>query len=264
MKKKLLSSILAVMTAMSFTGCNTSDVSNTFDLISPVSANVSASYNIALPAGYQEKFALWYQANSDIRGWLRLAGTKLDYPIMQTTNDTYYLNRNEYKQSSVWGVPYMSTYCTTGASTNTVIYGHSRDATGEQLSAIKNYRDIDFYKANPVIEFDTVYGDGDYKIMALFIENTSESRNFFRYHQFVDQTDPAYIDNWIANVKARSYINTTVDYNYTDKFLTISTCQDTNTSNYNRLVLVARKVRADESSYVDTSLATQNTNQLLP
>lgn len=219
---------------------------------------------VELPEGYQEKFAKWYSANSDIQGWLKLNGTKLDYPIMQTTNDYYYLNRNLYKESDVWGIPYMSSYCTTDVSTNTILFGHSRDTTGEQLSTLKNYRNVEFYKQNPIIEFDSVYADGDYKIIAYFIENTDEANQFFRYHEFVNQTDESYINNFIEQAKLRSYINTTVDYLPTDKFLTISTCEDTNTSNYNRLVLVARKVREGELSSVDTTNATQNSIQLLP
>lgn len=232
--------------------------------IAEVVEEVTPVVEISLPEGYQEKFAKWYQANTDVQGWLKLDGTKLNYPVMQTTNDYYYLNRNLYKESDVWGIPYMSSFCTTDVSTNTILFGHSRDATGEQLSTLKNYRNIEFYKSNPVIEFDSVYADGDYKIIAYFIENTDEASTFFRYHEFINQTNADYINNFIEQAKLRSYINTTVDYLPTDKFLTISTCEDSNTSNFNRLVLVARKVREDETIYVDTTGATQNSNQLLP
>ncbi len=220
-----------------------------------------------MPEGYQERFAPYYKANKDIAGWINLPGTKLDYPVAQGDNDSYYLDRNIYKEISGWGVPYMSCAVTSKKdyqSTNIILYGHSDDKRGLQLSAIKGFRKIDFYKQHPTIDFDTVYADGTYKIAAFFIENTKPGTSFFRYHTFIESTGDEAFNNFIANAKSRSYINTTVDVVPTDKLLTISTCEDTNPNNYNRLVLVARKVRPDEDLSVDTSGATQNTAQVLP
>lgn len=220
-----------------------------------------------LPSGYLPSFATAYSQNKEVVGRLTLSGTKLDYYVAKTKDNVYYLNRTFTKAKSGWGNPYMDYRCTVsqnGNSHNMILYGHSNDKNGTQLSALKGYRKIDFYRQHPTIKFDTVYGEGTYKVLAFFIENTKPGTSFFKYHMFINQTDPSYINQFMDNAKLRSYINTTVDWNVNDQFLTISTCEDTNVSNYNRLVLVARKVRPGESTAVDTSGATQNAKQLLP
>lgn len=207
------------------------------------------------------------KTNAEVVARLYLPGTKLDYYVPKTTNNDYYINHNLSKAKDSWGNPYLDYRCTltkSASSHNLIIYGHSNDSNGTQLSAMKNYRNLDFYKKNPTIQLDTVAGSGTYKIIAFFIENTAPGQSYFRYNMFIDQKDDESVANFIASAKKRSYINTTVDWKTSDQFLTISTCEDTNLKNFNRLVLVARKVRSGESATVDTSKATKNSAQVLP
>lgn len=240
---------------------------DTIDVSSKKESDVPPPEPVVLPEGYKEKYSKYYLANKDIAGWIKLAGTKLNYPVVQGKDNSYYLNHNEYKAHSCWGVPYMDYRITNEKdcqSTNTILYGHSDDKRGLQFSAIKGYRKIDFYKQHPTIEFDTVYSDGMYKVVALFIEDTKPGRKFYGYNNFINSSGEKEFNHFIENAKSKSYISTTVDVLPKDKLLTISTCEDTNVNNYNRLVLVARKVRPEEDTSVDTSGATQNAQQVLP
>lgn len=217
----------------------------------------------ALPEGYQEKYADYYKQNKDFVGWIKYTG-KMDYPVVQTTDNSYYLNKTFTKGKSGWGTPYMDYRVSLGQSKNTIIWSHSNPKTGEMFQATKGLRKVDFYKQHPTLTFNDAYNDGTYKIIAYFVENTKSGNQTFAYQNFIDQTDSAYIDSFMAEAKKRSFINTTVDWNAEDTFLTLSTCWDTNTANWDRLVTVARKVRPGESASVDTSGATQNTSQQLP
>ena len=50
--------------------------------------------------------------NSDCIGWVRISGTKIDYPVMQTKdNPQYYLRRDFNKQYSYLGTPFMDSRC---------------------------------------------------------------------------------------------------------------------------------------------------------
>lgn len=216
-----------------------------------------------LPEGYQARFADLYNQNKDFRGWIKYTG-KLDYAITQSKDNSYYLNKNFKKATSAWGNPYMDYRVSVGQSTNTIIWSHSNPKDGSMFQALKGMRKVDYYKQHPTIQFDDVYSDGTYKIVAFFVENTKPGTEFFQYQGFIDQTDDAYINNWLAEAKKRSFINTTVDIQPGDKFLTLSTCWDTNSKNYDRLITVARKVRPGEDASVDTSGATQNAEQKLP
>lgn len=220
-----------------------------------------------MPEGYQPQFADWYKANKEVKGQLIVPNTKVNYPVPQTNNNNYYLDKTITKQHNAWGVPYMDYRVTISpeyTSTNIVVYGHSDDKKGLQLSGVKNYRDINFYKQNPVIEFNTVYENAKWKVIGIIMEDVSgKTPGWFQYHNFIDSKSDADFNNFIANVKLRSFINTTVDVDPSDKLLTISTCRTT-TDPDNRLALVARKVRPGESESVDTSGAIKNPTQKLP
>ena len=235
------------------------------DTSSKATSSTPSPQTVEMPEGYQEKYAEYYKSNKDIAGWINLPGTKLDYPVAQGNDNYYYLNKNIYKEQSAWGVPYMDytvAHTPDSQSTNTILYGHSDDKRGLQCSAVKGYRNVDFYKQHPTIDFDSVYSDGTYKIVSFFITNQNAG-NWFPYHTFIEGGEQDVL-NYVAQAKERSYINTNVDVVGTDKLLTIQTCEDTNASNFNRLVLVARKVRPGEDASVDTSGAAQNANQVLP
>lgn len=216
--------------------------------------------------GYQERFLPYFEKNTDIAGWIKLAGTKLDYPVVQGKDNIYYLDHDVYKKKDSWAVPYMD-YRNQNTkdyqSTNTLIYGHSDDKRGLQLSTMKGFRKVDFYKQHPTIEFDSVYADGTYKIVAFYITNQNY-KNWLDYYNFIEPSSADALNSFVAGAKARSYINTNVDVLPTDKLLTIQTCEDTNSKNFNRLVMLARKLREGEDPSVDTSSATQNTAQVLP
>lgn len=228
---------------------------------------------LEMPEGYLDFFEPYYQINQDVIGWLKIEGvdptykfndTNINFPIVQSDNNYHYLNRNFYGEYEIYGNTYMDYNVDVENSRNIVIYGHSRDVFGLYLSNIKMYKSVYFYQKMPIVTFNSVYEEADYKVVALFIEDTSPDKEFFEYHNFINQTDQDYIDEYVQNVIDRSYILTGVDIQPGDEFLTISTCEDNDEANYNRLVLFARKVREGESLEVDTDSVIKNPNQLLP
>lgn len=66
-----------------------------------------------------------YEINQDARGWLKIDALGIRYPIMQHTNNQYYLSKNIYREESISGSIYLD-YRNNGFNdTNTVIYGHN-------------------------------------------------------------------------------------------------------------------------------------------
>lgn len=209
------------------------------------------------------------KANKDVIGQIYLPGTKLNYYVPQTGNNSFYLNHDVYKRSNGYGVPFVDYRCYIGAdsqSTNLVIYGHSDDKNGTYLSAIKNYKDLSFYQNHPTIQFNTIYANATYKVIGMFVENVDQ-KNSFGYHNFIASGDSfntgTGLDEFVKQVKGRSYLTMPVDAQAGDHFITLSTCLST-TSRHSRYVLVARKLRDGESASVDTSAATVNANMIQP
>ena len=67
-----------------------------------------------------------YKANSDIIGWVKIDGTKIDYPVMQTQADPeYYLHNSFEKEYAASGTPFMDAASDIFMPTsNFLIYGH--------------------------------------------------------------------------------------------------------------------------------------------
>lgn len=226
----------------------------------------SEAQQVELPEGYQQKFAQLYLENPDIKGFIEIEGTNLSYPVVQTTDNDYYLYRNLQRTYDIYGVPFLDYRCSLNlehTSTNLVIYGHH--INGKRVfGQLTNYKELEFYQQHPLVQFDTVYGDGDWKIVSVFVTNIhpeQDNGQVFEYHNYLEM-DQAQFEEYIQEVRDRSYIDTGVDVVYGDQLLTLSTCS------YEfddaRTVLVARKVREGESSEVDVSLAAVNEDAKYP
>ena len=132
------------------------------------SGNIAASGDY--PEGMLAKFGALYDANQDIRGWIRIPETEIHYPVVQSWIDGYYSGRNFYKRPSSYGVPYFSNtariYGSSEVNRNLVIYGNNtRD--GQMFSDLTGYTELDFLRAHPLIEMDTLYQNADWKVFAV-------------------------------------------------------------------------------------------------
>ncbi|MEG2429918.1 MAG: class B sortase, partial [Oscillospiraceae bacterium] len=127
---------------------------------------------------------------------------------------------------------------------------------------VKAYSDISYYKAHPLITFNTIYGKGVYKIIGAFTVDTTQIDGGFDYNNKIDLTSEE-LNEYVAEVTKRSYFNTEVDVKADDKLITLSTCNGYNATPM-RSCVVARKVRPSETTEVDVSKATENTDMVMP
>lgn len=219
-------------------------------------------------SGFMNKFKRLYESNPEVVGWLTVPGTKTDNPVYQTDNNDYYLKHNGSKENSVYGALFADYRCSVNPSErsqNVTVYGHHmRD--GSMLAEITKYKSISFYKENPIITFDTIYGNGKYKVFAAFITNDeADGDNGYRFNfeasSFASQSD---FLTWVEQVRRRSVINTTVDVAEDDKILTLSTCTYDIKGVELRFVVMARLLRDGESESVNLTGASQNAKPLYP
>ena len=118
-------------------------------------ADLSAEELAAAEAALaREKYTALFAQNNDFIGWIRIDGTNVNYPVMQTPNKPdFYLKRSFDKSYSDYGVPYIDEACMTGISNNLVIYGHHMN-DGSMFADLCKYADADFCKEHPTIAFD--------------------------------------------------------------------------------------------------------------
>lgn len=202
-------------------------------------------------------------------GWINIPGI-VDEPIVQYSDNDYYLNRNPDQQKDVAGSIYADFRCllnTRKRSGNIVLYGHNQK-DGSRFGQLDFYKwnPLTYYQQKPVVYVDTAYEKRVYKICSMFIINTKpehDTRPLFDYHNYIDLTDEARFNEFADQIKKRSLlVIPDVDIEYGDRFITLSTCSTEFESS--RFVIVARELREGESAEVDTSTAKVNDNPLYP
>ena len=105
-----------------------------------------------------------FERNSDCIGWICIAGTNINYPVMHTPDSPQkYLRKDFDGQYSQSGVPFLDARCNADIGT-TIIYGHNMK-NGTQFSDLKKYLDAGFRKNHLTIEFQTKAGIRYYTVV---------------------------------------------------------------------------------------------------
>ena len=188
-----------------------------------------------------DKYKDLYNSNKRLIGWLKIDDTKIDYPVMQTTNNEYFLTHNFEQQSDRNGALFLDKDCDVlEPSTNLIIYGHHMKS-GNMFGTLDKYSSEDFYKEHPVIQFDSIYEKGTYEVMYVFRSRIySEEDVVFKYYQFIDALSQQEFDSNMQEMAAMSLYDTGVTASYGDHLLTLSTCDYY--VNDGRFVVVAKRI----------------------
>ena len=171
-----------------------------------------------------------YQAllayNPDFVGWLTVAGTPIDYPVVQTPEvPEYYLYRDFDRNASNWGCLFAEGACDVENSDNVTIYGHHMN-DGSMFAGLMSYEKKSFWEENPTIQFDTLTEHRNYQIFAVFRTTASVGQGF-AYHRFTDAASEAEFDNYVAQCKALSLYDTGIIPEFGEKLVCLSTCEYT-------------------------------------
>ena len=114
--------------------------------------------------------------NPDMIGWISIADTPVDYPVMYTPQDPqYYLNRDFDRKYTVEGMPFLDERCDADApSDNLIIYGHNM-RSGQMFGSLSSYREEEYRQTHSLVSFDTLKERRTYRIYAGFVVRLAES-----------------------------------------------------------------------------------------
>lgn len=179
-------------------------------------------------AGYVNPYGSVFREYPDIRGWLQVEGTVIDYPVLQRDGeDEYYLYldfRGEEdkrgslildEDSSVEGGEF---------TTNLLIHGHNMK-DGSMFGGLDGYRSEDYYREHKYISLYTEDGEHHYEVMAAFDSQVYyASDQVFKYYNFFQADTEEEFHYFYDNVKELALYDTGVEAEFGDRFLTLSTC----------------------------------------
>ena len=172
-------------------------------------------------------YAEIYEMNNDTVGWIKLPGTELDYPVMQTPDrENFYLDKDFYGNKSTRGCIYAREVCDINEpSDNVTLYGHNM-ADGSMFAALNAYVSKTAWDNNSLIFFDTLTEYHTYKIFAVF-KTSANLNQGFSYHQFVDADNEEEFNEFVKTCKDLSFYDTGITPVYGDKMICLSTCEYT-------------------------------------
>ena len=188
------------------------------------------------------KYETLYKKNKKLIGWLKIDDTNIDYPVMQTVNNEYYLDHNFNQEYDKNGSLFLDKDCNAAfPNTNMIIYGHHMKS-GKMFGNLNYYSKESYYKEHPQIHFDTIYEEGVYDIMYVFRSRIyNEDEVVFKYYQFFDVNSADEFYSAMDEMARMSLYDTGVTADYGDKLITLSTCDSSEEDG--RFVVVAKKVK---------------------
>ena len=209
--------------------------------------------------------------NSDVKGWIKIPGTNINYPVLHRSQDHYYLNHDINKQQSRDAVIYADPAVTFGTRSqiapNTVLYGHNwtnysaNPAIGRtsdvMFGQLTGYHHLDFAKSHPYIYYSTESEEMVWQVFAAFYTDI----NFIYNYAYPPSTTE--YQNIINGAKARSRHNFDVPVSTNDKILTLSTCTRAyGKSDKQRFVVMAKLM--PKGAALNPVKVTSNPNPVLP
>lgn len=185
--------------------------------------------------------------NSDCKGWILIANTTISYPLMQGTDNSYYLNHNYKKKANSAGAIFLDNRNATNLTDfNSIVYGH-RMKNGTMFEPLKNYKSLSYWKKHPYIYITLPEGKTyQYTIFASY--EASASGESYRTNFDGDmQAKQAFLDYAVG----ASSIKTAISVNAKDRILTLSTC--TGHGYDTRLIIQAKLTSQDSFASEKTS-----------
>lgn len=184
---------------------------------------------------YEKVFEKLKEINNDTVGWLTVNNTKIDYPVVQSTDNDYYLYRDYYKNKNRHGWIYMDYRNNIeDLSDNTIIFGHNL-ANQKMFGTLRYVTNPSWYKksSNQIITFNTTKANMKWQIISIYKIPVT---NDYLVANFASSKDKL---NFLDMITQRSIYDFNATYDENTKIITLSTCSN---GSKDRLVVHAKLI----------------------
>lgn len=182
------------------------------------------------------------EINPDIVGWIVIPDTKVNYPIVQSEDNQYYLHRAFNKEKSIYGSIFMSAFNYNDFSDwNTILYGHNMK-DGSMFKTVNYYKDEEYCKEHLDVWILTPKSQKKYQVISAHIAQDGDSNYDY---VFEDDSYKDFIDSQIE----QSLYDTGVTSVYDKRCITLSTC--TSRTELERFIIVcqlAKEIKTSEAT----------------
>lgn len=181
------------------------------------------------------------EQNSEVVGWIQIDNTNINYPLLQSNNNDYYLTHNYKKEKSKYGSIFLRSECNlSNENSNIIIYGHNMEDKQMFYSLLK-YMDKSNYEKNKTIKIATDNEERSYTIVAVFKSKVfyEDEEDVFKYYQYTNFSNEEEYNKFIKNCKNEQLYDTGESAEYGEQLITLVTCEYSQKNG--RFVVVAKR-----------------------
>lgn len=201
----------------------------------PVSPELEEDFPPEEPKQILPKYLKLLELNEEVSGWIKIDGTRIDYPFLQHDDNEYYLHMDAENKKSKRGCIYIDSRNDRGLkSRNTLVYGHNMK-DGSMFKDLVQYKNKDFFYSHGIIHMDSLYEENDWQVFSVYVVNADK-----------ETINPDYPDEEaflqaLNRFKDRSMYQTDMDLSADDRIISLVTCSY-ETSN-SRTIVHAKLIR---------------------
>ena len=186
--------------------------------LTPAAPGDAIEPETAAPMSVLPKYEKLLELNDEVSGWIKIDGTRIDYPFLQHRDNDYYLHTNIENKKSVRGCVYIDYRNDRELKNkNTLVYGHNMK-DGSMFKDLVRYKNKDFFNLHGIIHMDSLYEESDWQVFSVYVVDADK-----------ETIDPDYPDEEsfikeLNRFKDRSMYKTDIQLSSNDRVITLVTC----------------------------------------
>lgn len=158
------------------------------------------------------------EVNPDVVGWILIPDTAINYPLMQGTDNDYYLKHTWDGKRYAVGSIFLEQLCSPDLTDfNTIIYGHNMN-NGSMFASLRSYRNQEYWQAHPYVYIRTDQGVFRYDVFSSYLAKVDSNTYGISF-----SNENAKV-SFLNQILADSVIDADLKPEPTDRILTLSTC----------------------------------------
>ena len=163
--------------------------------------------------------------------WIQIPNTEINYPVVQTDDNEYYLKHSFKKEINISGTVFVDYRNNIDEDRNLILYGHNM-RNGTMFNNLTNFKEESFFNNNNIINIvrnNILY---QYEVFSVYVEDESKVNI---ETEFIDNEAFA---SYVLNEGSKSMFNKDIEISNEDKIITLVTCSYEYTGA--RTILVAK------------------------
>jgi sortase B len=165
------------------------------------------------------RFEELLQMNENVVGEIIIDGTTIDYPVVFSRENEFYLSHDIFGDENRYGAIFMDR-ANRGAvlDGNTILHGNNLGGNDRNMFAdLEFYKNREFFDNNRIINFNNLYSDMEWEVFAVYVVHVDDYYMFSRFN-----THESYLD-FIEHIKSRALFFIDFEPDIDDRLLTLHT-----------------------------------------